>query len=563
MKLINILIITFFLCLNNTYSQVNIKNGNFYVSFTDAEYKGTEGAIEKIQRTYNSKSTQIGWFGFGWGSRLETKMSFYPDGNVMIREHGAGETNIFISDLEEDILVEEMIDLLIDIEIEQEIIEDISIKIAEQREKYKDLNKRYNSYDKYKEKEYLENNLEAPENMTWQSFNRGDQQLVFDGDYFIRTNRKGEKEYFDLQGHLVKYELNNGNYTEVVFKDNKVSKLITKKGQVVDFKTTEGGFINLISYKYQGKDYKAVFKYKGNDLVFSEDTAGNQYGFVYDKKHNLIETIYNPTRLKGISKDARYMFYDDKTFFTNKIIERDSTEIKEYSYKKFYDKNGALDDKHYDTTVSILKKGQEDPRVTNYEYFIGTKADGSRFTQKIVTSSRNIREAKVYHETCSYSPIRIEKGNLWTTFKYDKNCNLLEKKKSTGEFLRLKHHPVLKKMIEVQQDENTFYYDYDKRGNIIYGKKNDEEPVYFTYTPKDKIQTMKNGDNLLNFEYNKFGKPTKISIEEVGSMNITYDNIGNIESVDSDQGYEMTIKVTQTFQNLLTIVKPANLNYDM
>ena len=45
---------------------VNLKNGNFYISYTDIVVPGGGKKLE-ITRTYNSKSTEVGWFGFGWG----------------------------------------------------------------------------------------------------------------------------------------------------------------------------------------------------------------------------------------------------------------------------------------------------------------------------------------------------------------------------------------------------------------------------------------------------------------------------------------------------------------
>lgn len=544
-------------------AQVNIKNGNFHVSYTDATFKGTDGAIEKIQRTYNSKSTQIGWFGYGWGSRLETNLAFYPDGNVRVREYGAGEKNIFTSGLQDDMLAEEMIDAIIDIELEKNIIKNTPVVVAQRRETYFNLNDRYNAYDIYLEKGYIEIVEIAPDGMTWQSFNRGDQQLVFQDDNFVRTNRSGEKEYFDLKGNMVKYELKNGNYTKIIFEKGKVSKLINKNGQVVNLMTTDKGYINKISYNYDDRKQEAILKYENDNLIFSEDTSGYQYKFVYDNNHNMTRTIYNPVRLPGIQEDARYMFYQDKTSYLIKLIERDSSNIKEYAYKTFYDKDGNIDDDHYSTEISILEKGYDKPSISSYEYFIGTRADGSRFTQKIVSTSKGYSKSETYDETCTNNPIRIEAGNRWTTFNYDKNCNLIEKQKSTGEYLRLKHHPTLKKMTEVQQDDNLFIYDYDQRGNIIYGKKNDEPAVHFTYNDQDKIMTMKNGEKLLKFEYNKIGKPTKITIDTVGSINVTYDSAGEIDQVESEDGAQMAIQVTQTFQNLLSIVKPANLNYNL
>ena len=52
-----------------SFAGVNLKNGNFYINYTDIIAPGGGHDIEII-RTYNSKATEVGWFGFGWGKRL-------------------------------------------------------------------------------------------------------------------------------------------------------------------------------------------------------------------------------------------------------------------------------------------------------------------------------------------------------------------------------------------------------------------------------------------------------------------------------------------------------------
>ena len=46
------------------FAGVNLKNGNFYISYTDIIVPGGGMDLE-ITRTNNSKSTEKGWFGFG------------------------------------------------------------------------------------------------------------------------------------------------------------------------------------------------------------------------------------------------------------------------------------------------------------------------------------------------------------------------------------------------------------------------------------------------------------------------------------------------------------------
>ena len=65
------------------------------------------------------------------------------------------------------------------------------------------------------------------------------------------------------------------------------------------------------------------------------------------------------------------------------------------------------------------------------------------------------------------------------------------------------------------------------------------------------------------FKYNALGKPTEISLEGEGSINVKYDRFGEIENVESEAGHEMALKVTQAFQELLEKIKPAGVNLSL
>jgi hypothetical protein len=54
-----------------------------------------------------------------------------------------------------------------------------------------------------------------------------------------------------------------------------------------------------------------------------------------------------------------------------------------------------------------------------------------------------------------------------------------------------------------------------------------------------------------------------LKLEKIGKINVAYDNYGEIKKVDSEAGPKMALQVTQAFQNLLNIVKPAGVNLNM
>src|SRR5262245_50241964 len=74
-------------------ANVSIKNGNFFIGYTDIIYPG--GFEPKIERVYNSKSPFKGMFGWGWGNEFEVRLSVSADGSVVVHEYGGGAENRF------------------------------------------------------------------------------------------------------------------------------------------------------------------------------------------------------------------------------------------------------------------------------------------------------------------------------------------------------------------------------------------------------------------------------------------------------------------------------------
>jgi YD repeat-containing protein len=72
----------------------------------------------------------------------------------------------------------------------------------------------------------------------------------------------------------------------------------------------------------------------------------------------------------------------------------------------------------------------------------------------------------------------------------------------------------------------------------------------------DKNQTLR-------FQYNRLGKPIKIVLESVGTLNVEYDDYGEITTVNSDEGHKMALKITMMFQNLLSLTKPSGVNFNL
>ncbi len=562
-KIIISLLILSFLSFN-LKAGVNLKNGNYYVSYTDLLLQKYNSALKNITRTYNSKSTEIGLFGYGWGTKFETSITIYPDGTLQVKEYGAGGKTIYSSNFISSDLTQLMIDDLIEVMQEEGDLEMNPTAITNQINELKNINKRLAKWDKYVEKGLLEYPTDFPIGSEWESFTRGNQKITLTEEGLVRNQKnKNEKEIFNLNGQLIKYDLGDGNFTILEYKNNILSKMITGDGTELIFETNEKGFITKIYFNNNNSKKTSIYKYDKQTLIYSKDFRYNQYAFTYDENKNLTKILYNPIRLKGEKEDAQLMSYHPKTSFIKSITDRNGETIS-YEYPTFYKKDGTKDDHHYATKVT--KKDYNGKRITNtYEYFIGTKQNGGTYSKKIITTLKGIKTATTYDEICS-KPIVISRGIKTTNFKYNNRCLLIEKKSSDGDSILMRYHPSSEKLTYVKNKSGTYKFTYDENLNLTYVIKNDKQWVKLIYDDNNNISTMRDGNKAtdktskLTFEYNKMGKPIKIKMKDVGAIDITYDENGEIERVESQKGYKMALQVTQAFQNLLALVKPSGVN---
>ena len=87
---IQILSIAWLLGSIPAYAEVNLRNGNFFITYDDIII----GDI-KISRTYNSKSAEAFEFGVGWGYEFASHVSLSPDG-VTLKNNGSGKSDYLL-----------------------------------------------------------------------------------------------------------------------------------------------------------------------------------------------------------------------------------------------------------------------------------------------------------------------------------------------------------------------------------------------------------------------------------------------------------------------------------
>jgi YD repeat-containing protein len=543
MKFVYALLILGALCVSQVMAGVNLKNGNFYISYTDIVVPGGDKSL-KVVRTYNSKSTEIGWFGFGWGSDFESFLKVSADGSIVIHENGAGARTRFVPKqaIDTTAAAKKIVNIM---RKQSSLTETVAKDLVDKLSKNEELRHAYAR--KFKVEASL------PSGTILHSNDRGIQTVAVTKEGYRRDYSDGKKDYFDKTGKLVQIKDKNGYYIKLDYKGDNVASIKDSNAKQLFFSWYAGGKPRVKAIWSAG-DKKANYKYDNDDLTESTDVAGNTYKYTYDSNHNMTSVIYTDGSKMQVG-------YEKKTQFVNSITKRNGSAT---TYK--YESNPKNPNFHYWTFVT--KNDINGKPVTNkYEYEIKTKPDGSQYTYRIETMINSVKTETVYSECCSL-PLKIQRGNQITNFEYDGGL-LTKKTSSSGEFVKLEYDQKHKKISKVTNNKGWTEFHYDGKGNLQKAFNSGRKAVLLIYDRKGRITKMVDDDRkekkkrVLSFKYNSLGKPIEIALDKAGKINVEYDNYGEIKKVESKAGHKMALQVTQAFQSLLSIVKPAGVNLSL
>ncbi len=402
----------FFLVTITASAGVNIKNGNFYISYTDQSFKNNGGL--ELTRTYNSKAIEVGIFGFGWGSVIEDRLVFIGDGSIVLKNGGSGGQTEFSPAVVNQDLINQAIMQILEAMIKNKDINNSPVGLA--KEKSKLLNNsdyRIGKWIKYSNKGFLKVNFKPSGIYYVPSW--GNSTITFNNNTFTNHNSWGETKTFDMEGNFTSmYDKNNKLEFSIQYDHKKIKTLIDGAGNQLEFEMNENGQVLSIN----SSNGKSIYKYDAqNNLIESEDTGKNIFHHQYDNAHNMIRIGYTDgTNLK--------IAYDQTTFFVSQIINRDKS-IVNYDYKNFYTADGSIDGDHYATWIFKQKTNSDAIDTSYYEYDIKSTAQGRRYNYKFIK-----REGNDYYESrCNPlgNPVWVKHNLKQATFKHDNLGKLIEK----------------------------------------------------------------------------------------------------------------------------------------
>ena len=552
MKKFSLILIALIAFAVSAEANVSIRNGNFFIGYTDVLYPG--GYEPKIERVYNSKSPYNGLFGWGWGSDYEAYLTVEADGSVLVSESGGGAQNRFSPPTFNAKELDAAVDLISDVARKAGAMGSGGQLEAYKKQLRLNAEFRNEEWSKWRAQGKIQaRKLSLNSKLISNRFSF--QWITVTANEYIRSTDTGKTETFDGNGRLLKVQDKIGDFINLTYnRDGKIEKIQDNMNRKMYLSYNKLGKVE----KIQAENNK-IAEYKYNDLgemTTSRDTDGNSYTYKFssDKRHNLIEIGYGDKTTMQVAYYGR-----DKYENVKSVKDRDNS-VTEYTYDKVPGEKNSL-------KVGVVLKSSEGRVISTsgYEYVFRTKPNGEEWTYKMISSLDGNRTETVYNECCGL-PIFIKQGSAETTFAYDTKGRVT-KKTTPNEVTELAYDQKVGKVNRVVKyqkankkrvDWSTFQY--DPRGNLVIAKNSAKAEVHLFYDNLGRIKTMMDqAKKQINFKYNENSKPVEITDPKMGSISVAYTNSGEVKKVDSTGGRKIALAVTSAFQNLLEIIRPAGV----
>lgn len=565
------------------FALVAVTNGNYFTGYVDINFPAGNGATPlKFERTYNSRSQYDGMTGYGWGTEKESFGLVAADGSFIVQESGGGERTRFSPE-----------------KFDKKILTDHIGNLAKARQKKgapytpKDLERLTRDADfRDEEGRTLGIAPKLPEGTKLFSSERGDKQSVTVlKDGFLRDYPDGKKVYFRAKGKVrdygtdiarrrvievfrvsriedpasrfvlnFKYNAKSGHLEEV--NDGKLQSLrftMNTEGKVTQVQDKQG---RKAIYKYcASQRFNTRDKCSAGDLIESTDAGGNTYKYEYDNVHNLTKISF----ADGTSEEIAYWPVNSPGEGGAKSVKSRRGVLMEYTYTP--DPTGQK--LNFKTEVkTTFRSGRSS--LASYEYNRKRRADGTSYKYRMATAVDGDKTETIYNECCG-QPIQITDASGVTKFDYFPGSGLPKwrdtpQETTTWEY-SAKHHGKVTKVAVAKKGQNPgaakaveTVFDYNDKGNLERARTSDGRGVALIYDNQNRIKTMIDQEKRkISFAYNNASKPVEIRQEGVGAIVVVYDDSGNIKEVQPKGGKEVALTVTEAFQNLIEIIKPAGI----
>jgi YD repeat-containing protein len=536
-------------------ANVSLRNGNFFMSYTDLVYPG--GFDPKIERIYNSKSNYTaGMFGPGWGFEYEAYLAVSADGSVVVHEYGGGAENRFNPNAFNQAEFDKAVGVIYGAAKATGMLASETQAESYKKHLKNDAMFRSEEWEKFRRAGKLQAR-QLPVGTRLVSNRFSYEFITRTKDGYVRSYETGKTEYYNDSGKLVRVQDKNSNFIALSYSgEGKLEKIVDNFNRRMLLHFNTQGRVDSIE---GDNNLKSTYEYdKSGMLAKSKDSSGGTYTYKYDQ----IVPVPNMTEIGyADNTNVKISYYgNDKNESVKSYKDRDGT-LSEYAYTA-----NTADPGNFSVAVTV--KGTDGKKISasKYEYFLRHKADGEEWQYKLATTIDGDRTETTYNECCGL-PLLINHNGEETAFEYDTKGHVV-KKATPNEVTELAYDATAGKVSKVvrypkadRKHVSWSTFKYDGKGNLVEAVNSDRKMVKLFYDRNGRISNMVDQNRRqIAFKYNENSKPIEITDPTLGSITVSYNNSGEIKKVESTAGRKIAVQVTSAFQNLLDIIRPAGVS---
>ncbi len=526
----------------SAFSLVDTKNANYSKTFVDINLEG-KGLPFLVERTYNSRSLYKGLFGYGWCSNFETRVEVLPDNSISAVECGGGmEINYVPAG-------------------EKRNPKMIVKKIMSQVRKGKKFSKKYMKIIEgdLKQSSALQSELiralnlegKAKTGQTYYASGRLGERLEVQNNQYKRFLPNGRVEFFNQNGQLYKKADRQGNWIKIMRdKNGRIIKVLNNEGKTLRFSYNSKGFV----IKGPNK-LKASFVVRKDNLVSATNSKEKTYEHVYDNYHNLTKTRYPDSTYESL------IYNTDKDWVTSFRNRKNCKETYNYETNK-NNKN------HYWTDVKKVC-GKRVTNISRYEFWNKEKpGKGGQYLYR-ARQKVNGDVLDVIYDHRTGSPLFVTRNNWRTSFSYNPDGSLKFRKTPNRHIYFSNYGTNCKKPNLVQVDllqgkkvvrriKTNVRYEGKQCHLVMASQKDTGRWVKIERDIKGRIKKISDqSKKIILITYNqKLNKPQKITRPGVGSIQVSYDENGEIDRSKTKTDPAVATQVTNVFNGFLELISP-------
>lgn len=537
---------------------VDMKSANYSESWTDLVVPGV-GYDLRVNRTYNSRSLFNGMFGFGWCSDYETKIEVTTESNLRLTECGGGmEITYTPKNFNPSKIDGTVSQIIAEVkrrrpDLKSDYVESLEKELKNNDFMREEFGRRMNIRGKIEDGvAYLANGREA-ENIT---VNKG---------VYKRTLADGTYQLFDqANGRMTAMYDKNQNHLKLVWDKEVLQSVSDNLGRKLNFKFN--AMTKKVSEIVGPNGLVAKYSIKGDDLLEATDSRRQKFRYTYDDVHNMTRIDLPDGKYKALTynKDKDWVL----TFRNTKGC------IESYDYQVSKD-----DPKNHFWSNVVKRCGEKVTNQSKYEFFHRSRSDKSGvYLHRVRTEINSSVTDIVYHEVFG-KPISILKDNEKTEYTYFEN-GFVKTKKEPGKMMAFEYRNTCNKVSQVTLQlfdgdadrkpsqskadklvktvKTKFTYEA-RKCNLLTAENTDGQTVALKYDPQGRISKIEDQTKkVVEIKYEgKFGKPSVVSRQGLGTIQVSYRPDGEIAKVESKEGPTVAVQVASIFNNLLDIIAPA------